>query len=68
MYDGSFLSLQESLIEEIDAARDRAIAYREEILEYQWGWRTVPAQERNPTDEIANLSEAYIFEGEPVGL
>ena len=44
MQNGTFYSLHYALLEEANAARYKAITYKDEMLEYQWSWRTVPAK------------------------
>ena len=45
MDEGTFYGLYVGLLEEVNAARYKAITYKDENLEYQWSWRTVYARD-----------------------
>lgn len=65
--DGSFGNLQSYMLEEIETNRDRAITYKEETLEYQWGWRTVSATVKAPVEEYLRQKD-LVYMGENVGI
>ena len=41
---GTFFGLYGALLEEVNTTRYKAITYKDDILDYQWNWRTVPAK------------------------
>ncbi len=55
------------MLEEIETNRDRAITYKEETLEYQWGWRTVSASVKTPVEEYLRQKD-LVYMGENVGI
>lgn len=55
------------MLEEIETNRDRAITYKEETLEYQWGWRTVSATVKAPVEEYLRQKD-LVYMGENVGI